>query len=93
MLVLILLVSGREDRPHKLLQVLTAKLADFTGIQRTRGAEKQTFLDPTCSVMPAVPDRPGASFLLIPARSLLVSAVAWPGFKPLGHVLVQLIIV
>ena len=48
---------------------------------------------PTYSVTPAVPDSPGASFLLTPAKSFLISAIARPGFRPFGQVLVQFIIV
>ena len=42
---------------------------------------------------PAVPDIPGSPFLLIPANNFLISAIARPGFRPLGHVLVQFMMV
>jgi len=48
---------------------------------------------PVCCVIPAFPSRPGASFLLMPANNFLISAIARPGFKPFGQVLVQFIMV
>ena len=47
----------------------------------------------TALVTGAVPWRPGSPFLAIPANSFLISAMALPGFSPLGQVLVQFMMV
>ena len=47
----------------------------------------------TALVTGAVPWRPGSPFLAIPANNFLISAIALPGFSPLGQVLVQFMMV
>ena len=51
------------------------------------------FVYSTALVTGAVPVSPGSPFLAIPANNFLISAIARPGFNPLGHVLVQFIMV
>ena len=41
----------------------------------------------------AVPLSPGSPFFAIPASSFLISAMARPGLRPLGQVLVQFMMV
>ena len=47
----------------------------------------------TALVTGADPVRPGSPLLAIPASSFLISAIALPGLRPLGQVLVQFMIV
>merc|ERR1740128_176433 len=41
----------------------------------------------------AVPVKPGSPLLAIPANNFLISAIARPGLRPLGQVLVQFMMV
>ena len=52
-----------------------------------------SFLHSVAWVMGAVPFSPGSPFLAMPARSFLISAMARPGLRPFGQVLVQFMIV
>merc|ERR1712156_762934 len=44
-------------------------------------------------VTPATPFRPGSPLSAMPANSFLISAMAFPGLRPLGQVLVQFMMV
>ena len=79
-----------SQTPNKYHSICNASLT------RIQDQEKFVIHDKSYStalVTGAVPWRPGSPFLAIPANNFLISAIALPGFSPLGQVLVQFMMV